>query len=144
MVYLKRIDVHPDRVHLQELIIGLCDTTDTRGDSNRETMTLPQLESLTVVAVPARTVLGRLLGVLAAPRLRHARFRCAMPNEERLIKRQLAPDRTDFPHAELAGFLERSDCVLEFLALQGVCATPEDAVFVRERLPGTTKLQVED
>ncbi|KAL1663201.1 hypothetical protein GGF50DRAFT_116302 [Schizophyllum commune] len=131
-------------VNLQELVIGLFDITNTRGDSDRETMTLPQLESLAVVAVPVRTVLGRLLGVLTAPRLRHARFRCATPDDERRINRKLAPDRTDFPHAELAGFLERSDCVLESLALQGVCATPEDAVFVRERLPGATELQVED
>ncbi|KAL1700203.1 hypothetical protein EV121DRAFT_214643, partial [Schizophyllum commune] len=130
-------------VNLQELVVGLFDITNARGDSDRESMTLPQLESLTVVAVPARTVLGRLLGVLTAPRLRHARFRCTTPDEERLIKRQLAPDRTDFPHAELAGFLERSGRVLEFLALQGVCTTPEDAVFVRERLPDTTELQIE-
>ncbi|KAL1688969.1 hypothetical protein GGG16DRAFT_58782 [Schizophyllum commune] len=131
-------------VNLQELVIGLFDITNTRGDSDRESMTLPQLESLTVAAVPARTVLGRLLGVLAAPRLRHAQFRCAMPNEERLIKRQLAPDRTEFPLAELAGFLERSGCALESLALQGVCASPEDAALVRQRLPGATELQIED
>ncbi|KAL1726564.1 hypothetical protein EV714DRAFT_219063 [Schizophyllum commune] len=129
---------------LKELIIGLCHTTNTWSSPNRGAMMLPELESLAVAAVPVRSVLGHLLSVLTAPRLRHARFRRATPDEERLIKRQLAPDRIDFPHAELAGFLERSQCVLQFLALQGVCATPEDAVLVRERLPGTTELQVED
>ncbi|KAL1679726.1 hypothetical protein EV122DRAFT_289336 [Schizophyllum commune] len=128
---------------LKELIIGLCDATDTWSGSDRETITLPQLESLTVAAVPARTVLGRLLDVLAAPRLRHARFRCATPEEERRIGRTLATDRTDFPYAELAGFLERSGCALESMALKGVCATPVDAILVRERLPGTTELLVE-
>ncbi|KAL1663197.1 hypothetical protein GGF50DRAFT_116298 [Schizophyllum commune] len=128
---------------LKELIIGLCDATDTWSGSDRETITLPQLESLTVAAVPARTVLGRLLSVLAAPRLRHARVRCATPEEERRIGRTLATDRTDFPYAELAGFLERSGCALESMALKGVCATPVDAILVRERLPGTTELLVE-
>ncbi|KAI5894686.1 uncharacterized protein SCHCODRAFT_02571357 [Schizophyllum commune H4-8] len=128
---------------LKVLIIGLCDATDTRSGPGPETTTLRQLEYLTVVAVPARTVLGRLLRVLIAPRLQHAHFRCATPDEVRRLDRELAPDTTDFPHADLGVFLERSGCALESMALKGVCATPEDAVLVRERLPSMTVLQVE-
>ncbi|KAI5894690.1 uncharacterized protein SCHCODRAFT_02214351 [Schizophyllum commune H4-8] len=129
---------------LKELIIGLCHTTDTWSNPNREVMMLPELESLTVAAVPVRSVLGRLLSGLTAPRLRHARFRRALPDEERRIDRELAPDRTDFPHVDFAGFLERSGCALESLALQGVCATLEDAVLLRERMSSMTELLIED
>ncbi|KAL1755768.1 hypothetical protein FB107DRAFT_290583 [Schizophyllum commune] len=138
------IDALSSCASLKELMIGLCHTTDTWSYPNREVMMLPELESLAVAADPVRSVLGRLLSGLTAPRLRHARFRRALPDEERRIDRELAPDRTDFPHVGFAGFLERSGCALESLALQGVCATLEDAVLLRERLSSTTKILIED
>ncbi|KAI4523723.1 hypothetical protein K525DRAFT_254257 [Schizophyllum commune Loenen D] len=134
----------PRWVNLKGLVIAICQPYDPWRDFNLKPVTLSQLESLTVAATPARTVIGRLLGALTAPRLRQARFRCATPEEECRINKNLTPDRTEFPHAELAGFLERSKCALGLLVMRGVCATPEDAILIRERLPETKELLVEE
>ncbi|KAL1713992.1 hypothetical protein EV715DRAFT_210418 [Schizophyllum commune] len=73
-------------VNLKELIIGVFAPPNTWNNAEPNPLTLPNLESLTVATVPVWATLSRLLSILTAPRLRHARLRCAKPDESQTVK----------------------------------------------------------
>ncbi|KAI5894692.1 uncharacterized protein SCHCODRAFT_02686258 [Schizophyllum commune H4-8] len=73
-------------VNLKELIIGVFAPPNTWNNAEPNPLTLPNLESLTVATVPVWATLSRLLSILTAPRLRHARLRCAKPDENQTVK----------------------------------------------------------
>ncbi|KAI4523724.1 hypothetical protein K525DRAFT_361154 [Schizophyllum commune Loenen D] len=73
-------------VNLNELIIGVFAPPNTWNNAEPRPLRLPNLESLTVATVPVWATLSRLLSILTAPRLRHARLRCAKPDETQTVK----------------------------------------------------------